>query len=125
MIPFLASHMFQQQSNWKRSDETETTTKKEYYKLLNFKPMLIKLNVASHGNRFLPQLVNISMIKEIRGGYVDMYGLTPDKWCVGKFIDDSELWIEGSLDELQSKIFDEQDRTLDVRVTNRSGLGPL
>jgi len=89
--------------------KTEEIKKKQYYKLLNFEPMIIKLNVASHGNSFLPQLVNISMIKEIRGGYIDMWGLTPDKWCVGKFIDDNEIWIEGSLDEIQSKIWREEE----------------
>ena len=125
MIPFLASHMFQQQSNWKRSDETETT-KKQYYKLLKLKPMFIKLNVSSHGNTFLPQLINVSMVKEIRGGFTDMHALSPDKWCVAKFIDGEELYIEGSVDDLQSKIFNENDRTLDVRVRNGSGrLGPL
>ena len=92
------------------NDESELQIKKkQYYKLLNFEPMIIKLNVASHGNRFLPQLVNISMIKEIRGGYMDIYGLSPDKWCVAKFIDDNEIWIEGSLDEIQSKIWREEE----------------
>ena len=83
--------------------------KKQYYKLLNFKPMFINLNVSSHGNRFLPQLINMSMIKEIRGGYMDMHGLSPDKWCVAKFIDDTEVWIEGSLGELQHSIWREQE----------------
>jgi hypothetical protein len=126
MIPFLASHMFQQQSNWKRSsDESETTKPKNYYKLLKLKPMFIKLNVSSHGGKFLPQLINVSMIKEIRGGYMDMNGVSPDKWCVAKFIDSEELYVEGELEELQSKIWSEHDRTIDVRVKNRSGLGPL
>ena len=109
MIPFLASHMFQQQSNWKQSDETETTNKKDYYKLLKLKPMFIKLNVSSHGGKFLPQLINVSMIKEIRGGYMDMNGLTPDKWCTVKFIDGDEQWVEGSMDEIQFQIWREQD----------------
>jgi hypothetical protein len=125
MISFLASHMFQHQSNWSRSDESETIKKKDYYKLLKLKPMFIKLNVSSHGRNFLPQIINVSMIKEIRGGYMDMQGLSPDKWCVAKFIDGEELYVEGSIDDLQSEIFNEQDRTLDVRVRNRSGLGPL
>ena len=110
MIPFLASHMFQNQSlsNWNRSDETETK-KKTYYKLLKLKPMFIKLNVSSYGSNFLPQLINVSMIREIRGGYMDMNGVTPDKWCVAKFIDGDELYIEGTIDELQSKIWREEE----------------
>jgi hypothetical protein len=126
MIPFLASHMFQQQSNWKQSSDSEETTKKEYYKLLKLKPMFIKLNVSSHGGKFLPQLINVSMIKEIRGGYMDMNGVSPDKWCVAKFIDGEELYVDGELEDLQSKIWNEQDRTIDVRVRNGSNrLGPL
>lgn len=102
----------------------QTKTKKEYYKLLKLKPMFIKLNVSSHGSEFLPELINVSMIKEIRGGFTELRGLTPDKWCVAKFIDGDEQWIEGELEELQSKIWSEQDRTIDVRIRNRSGLGP-
>ena len=124
MIPFLASHMFQQQSNWKQSSDSGETTKKEYYKLLKLKPMFIKLNVSSHGSTFLPQLINVSMIKEIRGGYMNMNGVSPDKWCTAKFIDGDELYVEGELEELQSKIWSEQDRTIDVRIRNRTGFGP-
>ena len=126
MIPFLASHMFQQQSNWKRSSDSEETTKKEYYKLLKLKPMFIKLNVSSHGGKFVPQLINVSMIKEIRGGYIELHGLTPDKWCVAKFIDGEELYVEGELDDLQSKIWSEADKDIHVRVRGRaSGIGPF
>jgi hypothetical protein len=88
--------------------------------------MFIKLNVSSHGGKFLPQLINVSMIKEIRGGYMDMNGVSPDKWCVAKFIDGEELYVDGELEDLQSKIWNEQDRTIDVRVRNGSNrLGPL
>ena len=110
MIPFLASTMFQNQltSNWGSNDKTETK-KKTYYKLLKLKPMFIKLNVSSYGRNFLPQLVNVSMIREIRGGYMDMNGMTPDKWCVAKFIDGEELYVEGTIDELQCKIWKEEE----------------
>ncbi len=109
-------------SNSYSSEQSET--KKEYYKLLKLKPMFIKLNVSSHGSQFLPQLINVSMIKEIRGGFTELNGVTPDKWCVAKFIDGDEQWVEGELEDLQSKIWSEQDRTIDVRIRNRSGLGP-
>ena len=123
----LGAGLIQQQilrsSNSYSSEQSET--KKEYYKLLKLKPMFIKLNVSSHGSQFLPQLINISMIKEIRGGFTELNGVTPDKWCVAKFIDGDEQWVEGELEELQSKIWSEQDRTIDVRIRNRSGLGPF
>jgi hypothetical protein len=112
MIPFLASPMFQNQilrGGSYSSIQDETETKKQYYKLLNFKPMFIKLNVSSHGSQFLPQLVNLSMIKEIRGGFTELNGVSPDKWCAGECIDGSDIWIEGSLDEIQSKIWKEQE----------------
>jgi hypothetical protein len=122
----LGAGLIQQQilrsSNSYSSEQSET--KKQYYKLLKLKPMFIKLNVSSHGGKFLPQLVNVSMIKEIRGGFTELNGVSPDKWCVAKFIDGDDLYVEGELEELQSKIWSEQDRTIDVRIRNRSGLGP-
>ena len=126
MIPFLGSALFQPRFILNISGESETIKKKQYYKLLKLKPMFIKLNVSSHGSQFLPQIINASMIKEIRGGYMDLNGLSPDKWCVIKFIDGDELYAEGSIDDLQSKIWSEQDKTLDVRVEQRrTGRGPL
>ena len=66
------------------------------------------------------------MVKEIRGGYIELHGLTPDKWSVAKLIDGEELYVEGSVDTLLSQIWNEQDKTIDVRVRNGSGrLGPL
>jgi hypothetical protein len=122
----LGAGLIQQQilrsSNSYSSEQSET--KKQYYKLLKLKPMFIKLNVSSHGSQFLPQLINVSMIKEIRGGFTELNGVSPDKWCVAKFIDGDDLYVEGDVEDLQSKIWNEQDRTIDVRIRNRSGLGP-
>ena len=124
----LGAGLIQQQilrsSNSYSSEQSER--KKDYYKLLKLKPMFIKLNVSSHGGKFLPQLINVSMIKEIRGGYMDMNGVSPDKWCVAKFIDGDEQWVEGELEELQSKIWSEADKDIHVRVRGRaSGMGPF
>lgn len=124
----LGAGLIQQQilrnSNSYSSEQSET--KKQYHKLLKLKPMFIKLNVSSHGGKFLPQLINVSMIKEIRGGYMDMNGVSPDKWCVAKFIDGEELYVEGELDDLQSKIWSEADKDIHVRVRGRaSGMGPF
>lgn len=107
----LGAGLIQQQilrsSNSYSSEQSET--KKEYYKLLKLKPMFIKLNVSSHGSQFLPQLINVSMIKEIRGGFTELNGVTPDKWCVVKFIDGDEQWVGGSMDEIQSQIWREEE----------------
>lgn len=124
----LGAGLIQQQtlrsSNSYSSEQSET--KKQYYKLLKLKPMFIKLNVSSHGSEFLPQLINVSMIKEIRGGFTELRGVSPDKWCVAKLIDGDEMWIEGTLDEIKSKIWDEENKDIYVRVRGRaSGLGPL
>ena len=122
----LLQHQILRNSNYGSYSAHQTETKKQYYKLLKLKPMFIKLNVSSHGSQFLPQIINASMIKEIRGGYMDLNGLSPDKWCVIRYIDGDELYAEGNIDDLQSKIWNEQDKTLDVRIRNgRSGLGPL
>ncbi len=122
----LGAGLIQQQilrnSNSYSSEQSEK--KKQYYKLLKLKPMFIKLNVSSHGGKFLPQLINVSMIKEIRGGFTELNGVSPDKWCVAKFIDGDDLYVEGDVEDLQSKIWNEQDRTIDVRIRNRSGFGP-
>ncbi len=123
----LGAGLIQQQTlRSSNSYSSEQTTKKQYYKLLNFKPMFIKLNVSSHGSKFLPQLINLSMIKEIRGGFTELNGVSPDKWCVATFIDGDDQWIEGSMDEIKSKIWDEENKDIYVRVRGRaSGLGPL
>jgi hypothetical protein len=111
-------------SNSYSSEQSET--KKQYYKLLKLRTMFIKLNVSSHGSQFLPQIINLSMIKEIRGGFTELNGVSPDKWCVATFIDGDDQWIEGSMDEIQSKISDEENKDIYVRVRGRaSGLGPL
>jgi hypothetical protein len=119
--------MFQQQSTWRRSSDSEETSKIQYYKLLKLKPMFIKLNVSSHGSEFKPQIINLSMVREITEGYkLSMRGLSPTEWCILKFIDDSELYVDSTLDELQSKISDEENKDIYVRVRGRaSGLGPL
>jgi len=109
----LGAGLIQQQilrnSSYGAYHSEQSETKKDYYKLLKLKPMFIKLNVSSHGSTFLPQLINVSMIKEIRGGYIELNGLTPDKWCVAKFIDGDEQWVEGSMDEIQSQIWREEE----------------
>ena len=122
----LGAGLIQQQTLRGSNSYHSEETKKHYYKLLKLKPMFIKLNVSSHGGKFLPQLINVSMIKEIRGGYIELHGLTPDKWCVAKFIDGEELYVEGELDDLQSKIWSEADKDIHVRVRGRaSGIGPF
>ena len=100
MIPFLASTMFQNQltSNWGRNDETKVD-KKDYLKLLKFKPMLVKVNASHILADFKPQLINLSMVKEVRQGWSNLEdGTTKENWCQIDFIDGSGLYIKGNID---------------------------
>lgn len=127
MIPFLASHMFQNQSRWNRGYiETEETNKnkKEYLTKLKYKPMLVKLK-ASHGGgtEFKEQLINLSMIKEVRPGWTENQGLDKDKWCEVHFIDGNSLYVESTLNDILYSI---QDREINVVTRqHRTGRGPL
>lgn len=125
MISFLASHMFQNQSNWNRSNSDETKeNKKEYLTKLKYKPMLIKLK-ASHGGstEFKEQLINLSMIKEVKPGWTDIPGLDKDKWCEVHFIDGNSLYVQTTLNDILYSI---QDREINVVTRqHRTGRGPF
>lgn len=100
MIPFLASTMFQNRltSNWRSSNET-IENKKQYLTALKFKPMLVKVR-ANHGGDWKDQLINLSMIKEVRPGWSDNQGLNKNEWCEVHFIDGNTLYVKGNIDSL-------------------------
>ena len=127
MIPFLASHMFQNQSKWNRGYiETEETTKKkkEYLTKLKYKPMLVKLKTSHGGTEFKDQLINLSMIKEVRPGWNDIQGLDKDKWCEAHFIDGSSLYVESTLNDILYTAKDREEINVVTRQ-HRTGRGPL
>jgi hypothetical protein len=110
MIPFLASHMFQQQSNWKRSsDSEETKKKKQYYKLLNNKPMMIQITELVSSEIESDIMINASMIKKVERGFDNFGPYNKDEWSTITFIDDDYLRVKMSIEELQHTIWKEQE----------------
>ena len=127
MISFLASHMFQQQSNWSRSSDSETPqNKKDYLKVLKFKPMLIKVKASEAFDvEMHERLINVSMIKEVKSGWktMEVMGLLQSDWSTIEFIDGSSVYAAISIDELLSEIEDIQDRVINVKTYQRRGFG--
>ena len=100
MIPFLASTMFQNQftSNWRSNDETKSD-KKDYLKILKFKPMLVKVNASHILADFKPQLINLSMVKEVRPGWSNLQDGTPkENWSQIDFIDGNSIYVQSNID---------------------------
>lgn len=89
--------------------EQQKQNKKQFLAKLKFKPMLVKLKVSYGGMEFKEQLINLSMIKEVRPGWTDIQGLDKDKWCEVHFIDGSSLYVETTLDGLQIIIWREEE----------------
>ena len=117
MIPFLASTMFQNQltSNWGRNDETKKD-KKDYLKILKFEPMLVKVNASHILADFKPQLINLSMIKEVRQGWSNLEDGTPkENWSQIDFIDGNSIYVQSNIDS-----FLQNDR-LDTALKNVLG----
>ena len=86
--------------------------------------MLTKLK-ASHGGgtEFKEQLINLSMIKEVKPGWTDMLGLDKDKWCEVHFIDGNSLYVQTTLNDILYSI---QDREINVVTRqHRTGRGPF
>jgi hypothetical protein len=110
MIPFLASHMFQQQSNWKRnSDSEETKKKKQYYKLLNNKPMMIQITELVSSEIESDIMINASMIKKVERGFDNCGPYNKDEWSTITFVDDDYLRVKMSIEELQHTIWREEE----------------
>jgi len=107
MIPFLASHMFQNQSNWNRSDDTNPIKSKNYLKVLKYKPMFLKLKVSNaYDYEMKERLINVSMIKEVTPGTSDMkkVGLKEGTWCYINFIDDNGIYAQIGMNSLLCEI---------------------
>ena len=106
--------------------EHQKQNKKQFLAKLKYKPMLIKIKVSSGGMEFKEQLINLSMIKEVRPGWTDNQGLDKDEWCEVHFIDGERLYVETTLNDVLAKLWDIQDREINVRTSERrTGRGPL
>ena len=130
MIPILgllATNILTTNSPTYNSSSGETTkNKKQFLAKLKYKAMLVKVKVSSGGDEFKEQLINLSMIKEVRQGWGDNQGLSKDEWCEVHFIDGSNVYVETTLNEMLSKLWDIQDRDINVVTRQRpTGRGPL
>lgn len=106
--------------------EQQKQNKKQFLAKLKYKAMLVKIKASYGGDTFKEQLINLSMIKEVRPGWTDNQGLTKDEWCEVHFIDGSSVYVSTTLNEVLSKLWDIQDRDINVVTRQRpSGRGPL
>lgn len=106
--------------------EIQKQNKKQFLAKLKYKPMLVKIKASYGGDEFKEQLINLSMIKEVRTGWNELHGLSKDEWCEIHFIDGSGVYVETTLNEMLSKLWDMQDRDINVVTRQRpTGRGPL
>lgn len=121
----LSNHL---QRNSYHSEEQQKQNKKQFLTKLKYKPMLVKVKVNYGGDDdWKEQLINLSMIREVRQGWGDglMYGLKKDEWCIVEFIDGSSLYVETTLDDTLAKLWDIQDKEINVVTRERrTGRGP-
>ena len=125
MIPILPLLSVMSLSNHlqQSSNDSEQQNKKQFLAKLKYKPMLVKLKASYGGMEFKEQLINLSMIKEIRPGWSENQGLDKDKWCEIHFIDGSSVYVESTLNDI---LYSEKDREEINVVTRqyRTGGGP-
>ena len=116
-VTMLSNHMIQS------SNDSEQQNKKQFLAKLKYKAMLVKLKASYGGMEFKEQLINLSMIKEIRPGWSENQGLDKDKWCEIHFIDGSSVYVESTLNDI---LYTEKDREEINVVTRqyRTGGGP-
>jgi len=116
MIGLLGAALIQQQilrsSNSSYRSEQTKTKKKQYYKLLNKKPMLIQVTELQSYNGIEEEdiMINASMIKKVKRGFQDFGPYKKDEWCQICFFDDTDyMRVKMSADELQKAIWKEQE----------------
>ena len=110
ILPLLSINMLSNRTSVNSYDsELQKQNKKQFLAKLKYKAMLVKLKASYGGMEFKEQLINLSMVKEIRPGWTDIQGLDKDKWCEVHFIDGSSVYVESTLDGLQSIIWREQE----------------
>lgn len=127
ILGLLATGILTPNSPKYNSSSGETTkNKKQFLAKLKYKPMLVKVKVSCGGDEFKEQLINLSMIREVRPGWNELHGLNKDEWCEVHFIDGSSVYVATTLNEMLAKLWDIQDRDINVVTRQRpSGRGPL
>ena len=125
ILPLLFGNMLSDstQVDSYHSEQQQKQKKKQFLAKLKYKPMLVKLKTSYGGMEFKEQLINLSMIKEIRPGWSENQGLDKDKWCEVHFIDGSSVYVESTLNDI---LYTEKDREEINVVTrqHRTGGGP-
>ena len=116
MVGILGAALIQQQilrnsSYGAYQTKTETTKKKQYYKLLNKKPMMIQVTELTLYNQLEEEdlMINVSMIKKVKRGFQDLGPYSKDEWSIIEFFDDETMRVKMSADELQNAIWKEQE----------------
>lgn len=104
--------------------ELQKQNKKQFLAKLKYKAMLVKLKASYGGMEFKEQLINLSMVKEIRPGWNDVQGLDKDKWCEVHFIDGSSVYVETTLNDIFYTAKDREEINVVTRQ-HRTGRGPL
>jgi hypothetical protein len=110
ILPLLSMNMLSGRTPLNLYDsEIQKENKKQFLAKLKYKAMLVKIKVSHGGNDWTEQLINLSMIKEVRTGWKELNGLSKDEWCEVHFIDGNSLYVATTIDELQSIIWREQE----------------
>lgn len=110
ILPLLSMTMLSGRTSVNSYDsEQQKQNKKKFLAKLKYKAMLVKIKVSYGGMEFKEQLINLSMIKEVRPGWSDNQGLNKDEWCEVHFIDGSSLYVATTIDGLQSIIWREEE----------------
>lgn len=119
-VTMLSNHMIQSSND----SEQQTKSKKQFLAKLKYKAMLVKLKASYGGMEFKEQLINLSMVKEVRPGWGDNQGLDKDKWCEVHFIDGSSVYVESTLNDIFYTMKDREEINVVTRQ-HRTGRGPL
>ncbi len=110
MIGLLGLHILQGGTmNSFRSRSEETKKKKQYYKLLNNKPMMIQITELVSSDIESDIMINASMIKKVERGFDNFGPYNKDEWSTITFVDDDYLRVKMSIEELQHTIWREEE----------------
>ncbi len=107
----LGAGLIQQQilrsSNSYSSEQSEK--KKQYYKLLKLKPMMIQITELVSSDIESDIMINASMIKKVERGFDNFGPYNKDEWSTITFVDDDYVRVKMSIEQLQHTIWREEE----------------
>ncbi len=107
----LGAGLIQQQilrsSNSYSSEQSET--KKQYYKFLKLKPMMIQITELVSSDIESDIMINASMIKKVERGFDNFGPYNKDEWSTITFVDDDYLKVKMLIEQLQHTIWREEE----------------